>query len=254
MSGVHRAIAESRGSQAPRRMSRRRSSGRHAYEEPEADLNVVPVMGIMCILIPNMLYMFSFHEVAVKRVMAPRAGASSPAEGPAKGEAASERELNLTVMIRKDQGFQLSWDESRVTEDQTLPLIPMRRVDDAYCVQNESVLSAHEVGCARRGGACTCYDYPTLYTELVAAKQRFSTPSKVEDKLNLSADPTVKFDIVSRVMDVAECMRALDPNPSWEAWRQSRRVPGQLSVVPGAERPVRFCEPLLPKIVFALVD
>lgn len=233
-------------------MARRSAACRRAIEEVDAELNVVPIMGIMCILIPNMLYMFSFHEVTVQRVLAPRAGSAGAAGG--GGARPASHELNLTVMIRKDQGFLVSWDESLVDEGQVLPLIPMRTVDAHYCVQGDRVEEEKEIGCSTSAGECRCYDFPALYAELVSKKEAFSRPDKPQEKLFVSADPQLKFDVVSRVMDAAECLRDRPSYATWEEWRASQRKPGDSVVVPGTDRPLKRCAPLFPKIVFALVE
>jgi hypothetical protein len=54
-------------------MARKPSERRHSKEKIE-DLNLSPIMSILVILIPMLLYAFSFFEVKVQAVTAPRMG------------------------------------------------------------------------------------------------------------------------------------------------------------------------------------
>ena len=52
----------------------RKPSDRAHGESEEPELNLVPIMAILVILIPVLLYAFTFFEVKVQAVAAPRLG------------------------------------------------------------------------------------------------------------------------------------------------------------------------------------
>ena len=101
-----------------------------------AELNLVPIMAIMVILVPMLIYMFTFHQIKVQRVTAPRRGTGAKK---AKEEQ-KEKPLNLTVIIlnKKEKGFKLTWDETLMTEQQSTPLIPMVQSKDEHCGDPDS--------------------------------------------------------------------------------------------------------------------
>jgi biopolymer transport protein ExbD len=80
-------------------MARKPSERRHSKEKIE-DLNLSPIMSILVILIPMLLYAFSFFEVKVQAVTAPRMGQSKPT----KDKEEEEKPLNLTVLVTS-KGF-----------------------------------------------------------------------------------------------------------------------------------------------------
>ena len=51
-------------------MARRPSQQRHT-EEPLEEVNLIPIMSILCILIPVLILAFNFFEVSIQQVAAP---------------------------------------------------------------------------------------------------------------------------------------------------------------------------------------
>jgi len=86
--------------------ARKPSERRHGSVDEVPELNLVPIMAIMVILIPMLIYMFTFHQIRVQRVMAPRRGTGAQKTKEEK----KEKELNLTILIKKDRGFQVTWE------------------------------------------------------------------------------------------------------------------------------------------------
>ena len=91
-------------------MARKPSERRHSKERIE-DLNLSPIMSILVILIPMLLYAFSFFEVKVQAVTAPRMG---PSNQKPKDED-EKKPLNLTVLVT-GKGFVVKQQAELTTE------------------------------------------------------------------------------------------------------------------------------------------
>ena len=230
--------------------ARKPSERRHGGENEIPELNLVPIMAIMVILIPMLIYMFTFHQLRVQRVMAPRRGTGAQKTKEEK----KEKELNLTILIKKDRGFRLTWEQALMPETQSLPLIKMRQVDDNYCGDPADKDSQRAQGCWLRAEGCYCYDFPELYNELVKKKEAFSRKEKPEKRVNITADSSVTWEVVSRTMDAATCRLAQDSYGDFDSYANAAPKKGDIVKVPGVDDPVQMCEPLFPNVVFALAD
>lgn len=218
-------------------------------EVPE--LNLVPIMAIMVILVPMLIYMFTFHQIKVQRVTAPRRGTGAKK---AKEEQ-KEKPLNLTVIIMKNKGFKLTWDETLMTEQQSTPLIPMVQSKDEYCGNPEDKKGDRTPGCFPRAQGCFCYDFASLYNDLVAKKVKFSTKEKPEKRVNLTADSGVTWEVVSRTMDAVKCRKDQDQYETLDEWLGSNpKMQKEATKVPGMDDPQFLCEELFPQVVFAMTD
>ena len=218
-----------------------------------AELNLVPIMAIMVILVPMLIYMFTFHQIKVQRVTAPRRGTGAKK---AKEEQ-KEKPLNLTVIIlnKKEKGFKLTWDETLMTEQQSTPLIPMVQSKDEHCGDPDSEKSDRSPGCFAQAQGCFRYDFAALYNDLVAKKQKFSTPEKPEKRVNLTADSSVTWEVVSRTMDAVKCLKKQDSYPTLDEWMASDpKLQKEATKVPGMDDPQFLCEELFPQVVFAMTE
>lgn len=232
-------------------MAARKPSDRsHGSAEETAELNLVPIMAIMVILIPMLIYMFTFHQIRVQRVTAPRRG-SSPSK---KVDEVKEKELNLTVLIKQDKGFLITWEEQLMQEAQSLPLIPIIQVDEALCGDPEDADSAPEQGCKPKVEGCFCYDFSTLYAELVKKKVKFSNPDKPEKRINLTADLTIPWSVISRTMDAVTCRLEQESYTDFQEYLKAAPKKGEVVTIPGVDDPVQMCEELFPKVVFAMSE
>ena len=88
-------------------MARKPSQRAHAGKEEVPELNLVPIMAILVILIPVLLFAFTFFEIRVQAVAAPRLGPSAKNK---KDNDEEKKPLNLTVLIprqgpRSSSGF-----------------------------------------------------------------------------------------------------------------------------------------------------
>ncbi len=234
--------------------ARKPSERRHGSgEEPEASVSLIPVMAIMVILVPMLIYMFTFHQIKVQRVMAPRRGTGAKKTQEEK----KDKELNLTILIKRDRGFQLSWEEALMTDTQQAPLLPMRQAKEEYCGNanpGPGEKDSRAQGCWRRAEGCYCYDFVALYNELVAKKQKFSTAEKPEKRVNITADLDVPWEVVSRTMDAATCILAQDRYESFDEYIVAKPKKGDAVKVPGLDEPVELCEQLFPNVVFAMAE
>jgi len=137
------------------------------------DLNLIPIMGLMVLLIPMVLFLYNFFEVKVQAVAAPRLG-STPTK---KADDDQKKPLNLTVHIGQS-GFQIKIQEDLMVEP--IPAIPKR------------VFS---------GGTTDEYDYPALYTKLRSYKD--NPAYEGEKTVNISADMNIPWQTVARTIDAA---------------------------------------------------
>ncbi len=232
-------------------MAARKPSDRsHGSDDDIADLNLVPIMAIMVILVPMLIYMFTFHQIRVQRVTAPRRGTGAKKATDEK----KEKELNLTVVIKQDKGFLITWEEQLMPEAQSLPLIPMIQVGDDMCGDPNDKDSSPEQGCKAKMEGCFCYDYATLYNELVKKKMKFSNPEKPERRVNITADLNVPWGVVSRAIDAVSCRLEQESYTDYKEYLSAAPKKGEKRTVPGVDTPVDFCEELFPQVVFAMSD
>lgn len=148
-------------------------------EVAAADLNLTPIMSVLVILIPVLLFAFTFFEVKIQAVAAPRM------DGCCRRSA--EPPLSLTVRITA-RGFAITHRDAP-----ELPLIGLRSEAD------------------QDGDP---YDYAALYNALVAIKERH--PEAVA--IALGGDDTLPWSRLSRTMDAVRTRLAEDRYGSVAAW------------------------------------
>lgn len=229
--------------------ARKPSERRHGGGEELSELNLVPIMAIMVILVPMLIYMFTFHQIKVQRVMAPRRGTG--AKKPVDEQ--KQKELNLTIMIA-DDGFQLTWEEALMTDTAKAPKLGLIKVKDEACGDPESEKDDGQQGCIMKSGGCYCYDFPGLYAALVDKKSRFSTPEKPERRVNITAKLNIPWSIVSRTIDAATCVLEQPSYNTYEEYVAAKVKPGEPVKVPGLDDPYTPCEELFPNVVFAMAE
>ena len=72
------------------------SAKAHGVEDIPAEVDLKPVMGLIVILIPLLLYSFSFFNIKIQPVSAPKTGAAAPGTG---NDDKDKKPLNLTVAV-----------------------------------------------------------------------------------------------------------------------------------------------------------
>ncbi|GMV43298.1 MAG: hypothetical protein AMXMBFR64_50140 [Myxococcales bacterium] len=154
-------------------MSRKPSERSHSAVELD-EINLTPIMAILTILIPVLLYAFNFFEVKIQ-------GVSAPKMGTGKSEAKKENEkkpLNLTVLV-SEKGFKLSQEEELTTEPEPQIMKRTFQTDD--------------------GVSYVDYDYPRLYSRLMTKKKQWPK----ERTINIGADFDIPWHIIARTIDAS---------------------------------------------------
>ena len=160
---------------AKRKPSERAHGGAHGDEEP-LDLDVTPFLNILFMLILSILAMTSWTQLAMLNVAAPQIGGGGDGSGDGTPpEAAST--LNLTVFVLKD-GFNVGASGATLDGNSDgrsgQPLIPL----------------------VMKNGKPE-YDYQRLQEKLIEIKKSFID----EESMIVSADGTIPYDVVIKVMD-----------------------------------------------------
>jgi biopolymer transport protein ExbD len=206
----------------------------------QEDLNLIPIMGVMIILIPVVLFTYSFDQLKVQQVATPRVGAT------VAGAAAKEDAkvpLKLAVHIGND-GFKIKVNE--VFTDLAFPEIPKAKFQVSF-----------KPGSAAQ--PVTEYDYPRLYSVLRGLKdqERF----KEEDSIDISAEMNVPWSVVAATIDAARVKLvtadfSTTPNyeQALELYRRDKPV-----MEPGARKDKDgkvLLDPVLmfPKVVFTVAE
>ena len=144
-------------------------------QENNARVNLVPVMAIMVILIPMIMYMFEFHRVTVHRVLTPRMASAC-----ISGNCHEGKPLDLTVTVRRTGAFEVSWS------DHLSPTPALRQIPPSE----------------------TGHDYKTLEHTLETLRKGFEADKRDARKVNLAADESVHWDVISHTMDALRGRRA----------------------------------------------
>lgn len=130
------------------------------------EVNLVPIMSILVILIPLLIYAFTFFEVSVQSVSAPRRGMPDH-------DAAAERGPTVTVVV-KPRALVLRHLSSDGRPEQTTIA-------------------------AQPSAAGTEQNFAALHNELLELKRRFPE----ETRLRLGGDPNVPWQTFASAIDSA---------------------------------------------------
>ena len=248
--------------------ARKPSERRHSADDEGGDLNLVPIMAIMVILVPMLIFMFTFHQITVQRVMAPRRGVAGKK---AKTED-TQKPLNLTVVVHKDTSFEITWEKG-VWQDppENGILIKMIAVESKYCGGEKS--DSGMQGCKEYNGVCKCHNFPGLYSALLdlSGKLPADKDGKKEKKIHITTDDDhVRWEVISRTIDAVTCKLTERTYPDIEAYFHAKEEPGDLICgngvqrIPKGQKPesgrcsddtelVQMCEELFPHVVFSLL-
>lgn len=151
--------------------SRRRPGGALAALE---EVNLVPILSILVVLVPMLIFAFTFFEVTVVSIAAPRLG---PPPEKKQAEAATVR-----VVLRSD-GFEAAF---------TAGAADGRASDETIHIAKRPVAGRAE-------GLRPDYDWPALYDRLAAWK---ALAPQLEE-LRVGADPDVRWQAIARTIDCA---------------------------------------------------
>lgn len=156
-------------------MARLPSERKSRLHVADVDIDLKPIMGLICILIPLLVYAFSFYEIKLQPVSAPKIGAPPPQDA---GDE-QKKPLNLTVLLT-EPGFAVKM-EKELAEGEADINIPKKSFQTPD------------------GRTVTDYDYPELYAKLLEIKKKFRN----ETTINIGADPDVTWETIARTIDAA---------------------------------------------------
>lgn len=189
---------------------------RHSRFIKLEQLNLIPVMNLVSLLIPFLLFTASFIQYAVINVAAPRISARAQATPPEEQE---QQPLNLTLVIT-DQGFHfkaqqpLPGQQQQATTDASSvgPEIPLDECDqpgDPDRIKDPKLLQAR----ARLGlGPEACrYNWQRLKERIIEIKEEYPD----ERQIIISAEPKIDYDVIIKAMDTTRCKET----PSQDAVR-----------------------------------
>ena len=187
-----------------------------------ADVDLKPMMSIVCVLIPILMFSFSFFEVKVQPVLAPEVGFVGTGGG-GGGKATQEEpktRLNLTVIIN-ETGFRI-----KMNQELTGP-------EGDQKIEKKSITTPE-------GEKYEEYDFPALYSRLVEIKKRFPD----EKTVNIGAEMHIPWETVARTMDAA---RFLLQKEKYSSFEEYSNAPEQLD---SEGKP----KDLFPNVVFVVAE
>ena len=204
-------------------MAKKPSLRKHGEVEVE-EVNLTPIMSILVILIPMLIYAFNYNEIAVQEVSLPKTGGKAKTDGPKK--------LNLTVLV-SEEGFRIKVQgESETGAPPPDKLIPMKTMTRCEAEQ-----------------AFTEYDFPGLYNELV--KLRDNRELGLEDTINVGAKDRIPWRVLARTVDTIRVRREED---MYQELCEFRTAPIKKIKKKDTEgREVNVSQELFPKVVFIVL-
>ena len=160
-------------------------------EDAQIELNLVPIMALLCVLIPVLLAAFNFFEIKVQAMSVPRM-----ATGKSKAKKTKKQKpLNLTLNIQ-DNHIKVSVhqeDMDRVGLTRGPAVIPKRD----FSVGGDS---GSRYGSEKR--EINEYDYPALHETLVKIKKAAEKMDfkKEPRTINITAKSTIPWRIIARTI------------------------------------------------------
>jgi biopolymer transport protein ExbD len=168
------------------------------------ELDLVPFMNMVVILIPLLLLSVVFMKVGVVNITAPKLSVGPPSKKKPKKK---EKPLNLTVSI-SDKGLRISATGAVLSPQEGCPesgpTICLRKQSENVEQLIKQARSALEQGNKDKGDnilkeASSAYDWMALYNKLMDIKEDYPD----ETVVNISGDPDIPYALVIRAMDVA---------------------------------------------------
>lgn len=204
-------------------MAKKPSLRKHGEVEVE-EVNLTPIMSILVILIPMLIYAFNYNEIAVQEVSLPKTGGKSSNKGPKK--------LNLTVLV-SEEGFRVKVQgESETGAPPPDKVIPKKMLSRCNAEQ-----------------AFTEYDFPGLYNELI--KLRDNRELGLEDTINVGAKDQIPWRVLARTVDTIRVRRDEDMYQELCDFRMAPLKKIKKKNTEGKE--VAVTQELFPKVVFIVL-
>jgi biopolymer transport protein ExbD len=175
--------------------------------EESAELNLVPFMNMVVVIIPMLLLSVVFLKAGVINITSPKL---SPAGPPSEKKPEKKKKpLNLTVAVG-DKGFRIGATGATLPPQGSCskPGPTLCLADDSIDVgaKIEEARTAYEEGgreATRKGNkilqsAMQAYDWMGLYNKLFEIKKKYPDETVVK----IMADPDIPYALIVRVMDV----------------------------------------------------
>lgn len=144
------------------------------------DPDLIPIMSIMCILIPMLIYSFVFFEVKVQEVSLPKFG-----QGGAGGK---KGVLNLTLVVAKDKFVVKVQEDGKDREP-----ITVDKTSFTMCNDGE------EKTCECTGEEYQDYNYPELHRVIGELKTK---DFQDQNTINITAsDESIPWKVLARTID-----------------------------------------------------
>jgi len=154
------------------------------------EVNLIPIMSILCILIPVLILAFNFFEVSIQQVAAPKVGK------PKDSQENKDKPLQLTVVI-DSKGFSIKQNTELVTE-------------------KEKPIPKHEVT-SEDGQSKKDYNYSELYRRLREIKKNFPE----ERTVNISGDPKIPWHVIAKTIDASRVQLTEDSFADYQAYSEA---------------------------------
>lgn len=187
--------------------------------------NLIPIMSILVILIPMLIYAFNYEELAVQTVSLPKTGGGA-SKGPKK--------LNLTVLV-SEEGFR----------------VKVQGEGEGAAPPPDQVITKKKASnCARDGEQFyEQYDYLGLYNALV--KLRDNRELGLEDTINIGAKDAIPWRILAKTIETVSLRRE---NDSYTEICELKNAPIKMIETKDAEGNVQKTpQELFPKVVFIVL-
>jgi len=160
------------------------------------ELNLVPIMGLIVILIPMLLLMVVFTQIGVININAPKLSVGPATDNP---EEPDKKPLNLTIGI-SEKGYTIAatggvlpgqeqQEAAAAAGQQGGPTIPTSTGGPCQCGDGSVCAKQCGDGNVCRSGQCVVWDYPALYNRMVEIKEAYPD----EGLVNVGADDTIPF-------------------------------------------------------------
>ncbi|MBM4371291.1 MAG: hypothetical protein FJ098_06530 [Deltaproteobacteria bacterium] len=204
-------------------MAKKPSLRSHAEMEID-EINLTPIMSILVILIPMLVYAFNYNEIAVEEVSLPKTGGRGDGQGP--------RKLSLTVLL-SEEGFR----------------IKVQGESETGAPPPDKVVGKRMLAGCDGGAAINDFDFPGLYTELV--KLRENRELGLEDTINVGAKDNIPWRILARTVDTVRLRREADSYQDLCEFRKAKLRKIKTKNGDGEETSVP--QELFPKVVFIVL-
>ena len=178
------------------------------------EVNLTPIMSILVILIPILLFAFNFFQLKIQKVQAPRTGKSSKPKDPTK------QPLNLTILITK-QGF---------------------------AVQQQKELMGEAAGAKIPKAEDGQYNFAKLYNVLVRKKEQYPK----EKIVNIGAEFEIEWQVVARTIDATQYFLEEKSYESNKEYRDAKLAMEEVEDDEGntKKKPI----PLFDQVVFVVAE